>query len=183
MVFAVLPDLLLPEHISRWERGKWGEELTAKELKPLMREGWTVRHDLATRWAGNRDHVVGGSAVFLLDSKNLNDSEVRVDGCELVVTRIDNPEDSYKQDKPIYSIERSARSFSRELAAEVGFPVAVYPVIVLWAIFPQETVYAGNVAVVSGERLAEFIRGRPVDLFDVSKRESVARWLRALPSA
>ena len=32
MGFHVLPDMLLPDHIARWERGAWREQNTAKAL-------------------------------------------------------------------------------------------------------------------------------------------------------
>jgi hypothetical protein len=70
MAYFMLPDALMPEHIARWQRGAWGEQNTAKALKPLRRQGWLIRHDLATGYAkANRDHVAVGPAVYLLDSK------------------------------------------------------------------------------------------------------------------
>jgi hypothetical protein len=39
----------MPDHIRRWERGAWGEQLTAKALLPLRKEGWLVRHDGAAQ--------------------------------------------------------------------------------------------------------------------------------------
>lgn len=61
-----------PGHIERWQEGAWGEEWTAKELRPLSHEGWTVLHDRRDGPNGraNLDHVlVGPGGVFLLDSK------------------------------------------------------------------------------------------------------------------
>ena len=37
MAYFMLPDALMPEHIARWQRGAWGEQNTAKALKPLRR--------------------------------------------------------------------------------------------------------------------------------------------------
>lgn len=48
-----------PEFIENWRRGAEGERRTAKALRPLVKHGWTVIHDLPGEY-GNRDHVVVG---------------------------------------------------------------------------------------------------------------------------
>src|SRR4051794_35891008 len=93
-----LPQVLMPGWISNWQEGAWGEQATAKELRRLP-GGWAVRHDVAARASGNRDHVVAGPSVFLLDTKNLNDSIVTVEGGALRVTRIESPTDGYVIDR------------------------------------------------------------------------------------
>jgi hypothetical protein len=54
-----------------WRRGARGERRTARRLRPLLREGWTVLHDVAIPASrANGDHVlVGPPGVFLVDSK------------------------------------------------------------------------------------------------------------------
>jgi Nuclease-related domain len=59
-----------PNFIENWRQGRDGERATAKELRTLRSEGWSVRHDLEDKY-GNLDHVVvGPGGVFLLDTKN-----------------------------------------------------------------------------------------------------------------
>ena len=55
-----------------WRRGARGERRTARQLRPLLRRGWVVFHDLAIPRSGaNADHlVIGPGGVFLIDSKN-----------------------------------------------------------------------------------------------------------------
>ena len=66
MAYLMLPDALMPEHIARWQRGAGGEQKTARALKPLRKEGWLIRHDLATGYGNsNRDHIAAGPAVRL----------------------------------------------------------------------------------------------------------------------
>ena len=88
-----------PDHIQRWERGAWGEEWTAKELRPLKKEGWVVRHDRPHRNGySNRDHILVGRGVYLLDTKNLED-ELTLEGTSLRVRRIAQPRGTYVLDR------------------------------------------------------------------------------------
>src|SRR6266511_1587404 len=54
-----------------WRRGARGERRTARKLRPLLRAGWTVLHDVAIPQSrANADHLlIGPPGVFLVDSK------------------------------------------------------------------------------------------------------------------
>jgi hypothetical protein len=54
-----------------WRRGARGERRTARKLRPLLRAGWTVLHDVAIPDSrANADHLlIGPPGVFLVDSK------------------------------------------------------------------------------------------------------------------
>ena len=54
-----------------WRRGARGERRTARALRPLLRVGWTVLHDVAIPDSrANADHVlIGPPGVFLVDTK------------------------------------------------------------------------------------------------------------------
>jgi hypothetical protein len=179
----MLPDTLMPDHIQRWQRGAWGEQNTAKALKPLQKEGWLVRHDLATGYRNtNRDHIATGPAVYLLDSKLLKD-EVWLDTSGLHVRRVDASQDEYVVPDLTARMDRAARALKRNLDASVGFPVAVYPVVVIWGQFAAGAQWDGNVAYVDGDKLSNWLRERPTDLLDERKRQAVREWLLALPRA
>ena len=135
VAWAAIREMAAPDHIQRWERVAWGEQWTAKELRPLKKQGWILRHDIANG-AGNRDHIVVGGAVFLLDTKNLED-DLTLENGVLRVRRIDQPRDSYLLDKLNGWMLRSARSLSREIRRETGEGVWVYPVVVLWGRFDE----------------------------------------------
>lgn len=183
MAVWMFPDAVLPDHIARWQRGAWGEQETAKVLKPLRKQGWLVRHDLATGYGNtNRDHVAAGPAVYLLDSKLLKD-EVWLDREGLHVRRMDDSDDEYLRKAPTAWMAAAARALKRDLDTAVGFPVAVYPVVVIWGHFAAGVQWDGTVAYVDGEKLAEWLSERPVDLLDERKRKAVHEWLRALPRA
>jgi hypothetical protein len=112
MGFYVLPDMLLPDHIARWERGAWGEQNTAKALKPLRKQGWLIRHDLASGYANaNRDHIAVGPAVYLLDSKLLKD-RVWIKGGRLHVHRLDASGDKYDVEAPTRRMAAAAKSLN-----------------------------------------------------------------------
>jgi hypothetical protein len=183
MAYLMLPEALMPDHIARWQRGAWGEQRTARALKRLRKEGWLIRHDLATGYGNtNRDHVAAGPAVYLLDSKLLKD-EVWVDEAGLHVRRVDESHDEYVVPGLTARMSGAARVLKRDLDAAVGFPVAVYPVVVIWGHFAASAQWDRNVAYVDGEKLASWLAERPVDLRDERKRAAVRQWLRALPRA
>jgi hypothetical protein len=54
-----------------WRRGARGERRTARALRPLLRAGWSVLHDVAIPGSrANADHLlIGPPGVFLVDSK------------------------------------------------------------------------------------------------------------------
>ena len=173
----------MPDHIARWERGAWGEQNTAKVLKPLTKEGWLVRHDLARRSSrGNWDHIVAGPSVYLLDSKLLRD-HVWLEGDVLYVRRVDDSGDEYSMRSVTPGMRNAARALERDMDDALGFPVAVYPVVVIWGHFAAGVQHAGGVTYVDGENLADWLRSRPADLRDERKREMVREWLRSLPRA
>jgi hypothetical protein len=174
---------VLPDHIARWERGAWGEQNTAKALKPLKKKGWLVRHDLATGYGEtNRDHVAVGPAVYLLDSKLLKDKVWLSDG-RLHVRRVDASQDEYSVRAPTQQMTAAAKALKRDLDAAVGFPVAVYPVVVIWGHFEAGDQWDNGVAYVDGDKIGDWLEQRPVDLRDESKRQAVRDWLRGLPRA
>ncbi len=190
--FFLLPDALMPDYIARWQRGVWGEQSTAQELRRLSKRDWLVRHDLATgRGRSNRDHVAAGPAVYLLDSKMLKD-EVWVNDQGLHVRRIGPVDDEYVDRHLTQRMSAAARAVKRELDAAVGFPVAVYSVVVIWGHFAQGAYWdtsssrpdgEGAVAYVDGERIADWLAHRPMDLVDPTKRAAVKAWLKSLPRA
>jgi hypothetical protein len=178
VVWGVVIETFIPDHINRWQRGAFGEQYTAKALKPLRKDGWVIRHDLQTR-NGNRDHIVAGGGVYLLETKNLSDSEVTLEGDGLRVRRIDQPTDTYLMDQLTSQMERRARKLWREIRVSTGTSVYIHPVVVLGARFPEQEAYARGVAYVAGDRLAKWLSERPVELEGV-RREQAAAWLRGL---
>jgi Nuclease-related domain len=181
--WMMLPQIFMPRQIFYWQMGAWGEQKTASELKRLKKQGWVVRNDAAWGEHGNHDHVVAGPAVFLINSKNTPDSSVTVEGEALRVTSIDVPADGYLADKWIPAVRREALSLKRRLDREVGFPVAVYPVLALWADFPAGQTHIGDVCVVDGMKLVDWVGSRKPDLMRPEKRQAVEKWVRDLPSA
>jgi len=142
-----------------------------------------IRHDLTTGYAStNRDHITVGPAVYLLDSKLLKD-RVWIEDGRLYVHRLDASDDEYNVEAPTKRMAAAAKALKRDLEATVGFPVAVYPVVVIWGHFDAGEQWDGGVAYVDGDKIATWLLGRPVDLRDERKREAVRDWLRALPRA
>lgn len=180
--FTLMPEALMPEHISRWQRGMWGEQMTERELKQLTREGWSVRHALRWTKRADHDHLVCKGAVFVLNSKNVKDSKVTVEGNALRVSHLEG-EDSYLADRWVPCVAAEARSLKIKVGQLAGTSVYVYPVLVIWGEFAAKATHIGDVAVVRGDFLADWLRSQPVDLLTAEKRQSVADAVRALPNA
>ena len=181
--WLTIPEVVMPSHIFNWQLGAWGEQMTASELKRLPREGWVVRHDVAWGERGNHDHVVAGGAVFLVNSRNLPDGVVTIENGSIRIGRIDYPSDGFIADQWIPRVANEARSLKRRLERELGFPVAVYPVIAIWARFEPHNAYVGEVLLVDGHTLVDALKSRPIDLLNDEKRRRVAEWVSSLPCA
>ena len=108
--WIVLPDALMPAWIRNWQVGSWGEQNTASELRRLP-TGWVRRNDRASPNGGNRDHVVAGPAVYVLDTKNLSDSEVTIEGSGLRVSHLEGS-DGYLLDR--FPVRRHAKQLEQE---------------------------------------------------------------------
>ena len=101
----------------------------------------------------------------------------------LHLRRVDDSGDSYVVPAPTSTMLKAARALERDIDPAVGFPVAVYPVVVIWGHFEAGVQYEGDVAYVDGDQLADWLRLRPIDLHDERMREIVREWLGALPRA
>lgn len=184
MAIRALPDMLMPGHIFNWQLGAWGEQMTATELAKLPRKEWLVRHDLVWGKNGaNHDHVVAGAAVYVLNSKYLKDSRIEIEGGNLRVQRLDDEDDSYLADRWVPIAGAEANSLKRELEKALGFGVAVYPVIVLWGDFDSEPRWIGDVVILHGLSVADWISSRPADLLKPEKRQAVADYVRSMERA
>jgi Nuclease-related domain len=148
-----------PAHIEQWLRGAQGERMTERALRPLRRSGWSFVHDVDTN-RGNRDHVaVGPAGVFLIETKR-PDGAVCVDGDQLRVQRLDDPDQHYTIDRLGARIRAEAARLSEELAAATGHRCWVQPVVVLWAPFAQRTLERNRVTYLQGDELAAWLRSR-----------------------
>jgi hypothetical protein len=171
-----------PWFIERWRFGREGERWTEKELRKVEQRGWSVRHDLANDGYGNLDHIViGPGGLFLIDSKHLQGRVVMED--EGLVCRFEtSPLSSYPLDRPPEQVGRAAYYLERRLDNTLGWLPRVHGVIALWAEFSEEEVQVGEVAVIHGRSLAEWLLRQPrrwSETAEAAIREAVA----ALPAA
>jgi hypothetical protein len=97
------------------------------------------------------------------------------------VSALDDPPDSYHADGWLPGTAREAGALAQKPRRELGFAAAVYPVVVLCADFPQRQLYVGDVCVVSGHELADWLRSRPADPLNEHKRKQVANWVGSPP--
>lgn len=165
MTFCLFVGDSPPPHIENWRTGAHGERRTAAALAPLRRHGWILFHDLPWGRAGgqrNLDHVVvGPGGVYLLDTKWLGGTAlVEEDVVRLI--RKDDPGNSYSMDRLAPSIRARAAALKQEIAQpELRW---VQGVVVFWNDLRPPVVNDGNPVYVSGERLREWLLGRPHEL-------------------
>ena len=148
-----------PHHVESWRTGADGEKASERQLRPLLRRGWTLFHDIETAY-GNIDHVlVGPAGVFLLESKRPG-GVAKVKAGKLIVRWREDPEDGYENDSIAVRARAGAASLRSALGSE-GVAVWVQAVVVLWTEFDQRSTESGRVAWVRGRDLAAVLAGRP----------------------
>lgn len=147
-----------PAWIENWQDGAWGEEATAKALKPLVKAGWTLLNDLDSG-TGNIDHLlVGPPGVFMLDSKRWH-GIVHVTADRATVQRRELGTLRYNVDDAS-RMRWLASEVSRRLRESSRVREWVRPVIVVWGDFPQQC--AGDtVTYLHGDNLASWLESQP----------------------
>jgi hypothetical protein len=150
-----------PAAIANWQAGAFGEEETAKALRPLEREGWVVLHDLANGSA-NFDHVVlGPNGVFCLNSKWPSYRlELTADG--KVIGRHEYDDDlTIDMESTWRKARGEAAALHDQILARCGRSVWVQPVVVWWGTVDGGGRLVDRVGVVEGKNLAARLRTNP----------------------
>ncbi len=140
-----------------WRRGARGERRTARHLNKLVRDGWTVLHDLAIPQSrANGDHLlIGPPGVFLIDSKAWHGIiTLAVDGSAL------------HNGHPLDQTLATVRWEAQQLATTIGAPVlpllCVHDTQIPWG-----EVYVDNVPVLTPTKLLPLLRSLPAHMDDV----------------
>ena len=156
----------MPAWVENWKTGGDGELATARQLAQLP-SAWVVRHDLdrIPGVKGNVDHLVAGPAgVFVVETKNWGDWQVRVDSGRLRrVRRLadDRPSDAMDA---IGQPKNAARHVHEALKSDAPGRFFVTPVLVIWADQVPDPVTVNGVWVVPGEQLADWLSNRESDM-------------------
>ncbi len=149
-----------PQHVQNWKRGAEGERKTAKALKPLLRMGWAVEHDVQQDGRANLDHVLTGpSGIFLLETKNLAGT-ISVEDGVLVARQFDDPDEIYRYRSLAPRLRGQAKELSARLHDESGRRTWVNAVAVVWGHFPQSLVSHESVTYIHGDRLAHWLTSK-----------------------
>lgn len=145
----------------RWQQGARGEQATARLLRPLTRQGYTVLHDraLGGNSRANLDHlVIGPHGVAVLDSKQWNKNmRVRQRGGYVWAGRT-------RGDKIAGSLQYEQRRVASALLAECGTDVVVTAALVI-----------------HGPRLSAW-RTWQISGIPMLQGRAVRRWIRQLPA-
>jgi Nuclease-related domain len=151
-----------PAYIGKWGVGAAGERRTAKALRPLLRKGWRVTHDVQ-RAHENFDHVlVGPPGVILLETK-VRSGTVSLEDGMLTIRYPDDPDEVVRLPRLAAQMRGRAAQLKATHRFEDGARRWVTPVVVLWADFSQRCVECDGITYLHGSELV--------------------RWLRSLPSA
>jgi hypothetical protein len=149
-----------PGYVVNWGLGAEGERRTAKVLRPLLRKGWTVTHDVQ-RPHENFDHVLAGPpGVFLLETK-VRVGTVRLEQGTPTIRYPDDPDEVVTLPRLAAQMHGRARDLRAALRFENGAPRWVTPVVVLWADFPERCVEHDGVTYVHGDELVGWLRSLP----------------------
>jgi hypothetical protein len=137
-----------------WRRGAKGERRTARALRPLLRAGWAVLHDVAIPGSrANGDHLlVGPPGVFLVDSKAWHgritlgpDGSARHDG--------------HPMDGTLATVRWEADQLTTALGAPVIPMLCVHDTHLPWS-----ELYAQGIPVLTPGRLVATLRALPAHL-------------------
>jgi hypothetical protein len=140
-----------------WRRGARGERRTARQLRKLVRAGWTVLHDLAIPHSrANGDHLlIGPPGVFLVDSKAWHGRiTLSVDGS------------AWHNGHPLDGALATVRWEAEQLAGVLGAPV-IPMLCVHDTQIPWGELYVDSVPVLGPGRLVATLQALPPHMDEV----------------
>jgi hypothetical protein len=148
---------LVSAETAAWRRGARGERRTARHLHKLVRQGWTVLHDVAVPGSrANGDHLlIGPPGVFLVDSKAWHGQITEaVDG------------QAWHNGHPLDQTIATVRWEAEQVAAALGPPVL--PLLCVHDTrMPWDEIYVDNVPVLTPGRLLTLLRSLPAHMDQV----------------
>ncbi len=140
-----------------WRRGVRGERRTARHLRKLARQGWTVLHDLAIPGSrANGDHLlIGPPGVFLVDSKAWHGHiTLAIDGS------------AWHNGHPLDQTLATVRWEAQQLAGAIGAPVL--PLLCVHDTrIPWDEIYVDSVPVLTPAKLLALLRSLPAHMDDI----------------
>jgi hypothetical protein len=147
----------LSTETAAWRRGARGERRTARALRKLVRQGWTVLHDVAVPGSrANGDHLlIGPPGVFLVDSKAWHGRITQaVNGAAW--------HNGHPLDETIATVRWEAQQLDGALGAPVLPLLCVHDTRIPW-----DEVYVDNVPVLTPARLLALLRSLPAHMDQV----------------
>jgi hypothetical protein len=140
-----------------WRRGARGERRTARALRKLVRQGWTVLHDVAVPGSrANGDHLlIGPPGVFLVDSKAWHGHITQAaDGS------------AWHNGHPLEQTLATVRWEAQQLAGAIGAPVL--PLLCVHDTrIPWDEIYIDSVPMLTPTKLLALLRSLPAHMDEV----------------
>jgi hypothetical protein len=140
-----------------WRCGARGERRTARHLNKLVRQGWTVLHDLAIPHSrANGDHLlIGPPGVFLVDSKAWHG-----------IIALAGDGSAWHNGHPLDQTLATVRWEAQQVATTLGVPVL--PLLCVHDTrIPWDEIYVDNVPVLTPARLLALLRSLQAHLDEV----------------
>jgi hypothetical protein len=147
------------DSVLNWGRGAEAERMTEAALRPLLDEGWRVRHDLQFH-RGNIDHLLTGPAgTFLLETKAPR-GRVSIEHDVLVARPFDDPEGARRWTRLRSQLDRQLTELEHGRVPGIRKVRLVQPVVVIWGDFEQGVTESGGIVYVHGDQLVSWLRAR-----------------------
>lgn len=163
VVFGAFKMVVLVKKIRNVRLGLEAETAIGQELDQLMKDGFSVYHDIPGDKAFNIDHVVvGPQGVFAVETKGRSKPVTSNEGeghrVEYKDGRLIFP--GWTEKAPLEQAKRNAEWLRKWLTSAVGASVSVKPVLMLpgWYI---ETKSRPNVAVMNGTNCRAYFARQP----------------------
>lgn len=157
-VFGAFKTVKLVEKARNLRLGLEAESAVGEELNLLMKDGFSVFHDIPGDKAFNVDHVVvGPTGVFAVETKGRAKLAKKGDKSAYTVElrdgRLHFPD--WTSTDPLDQAKRNAEWVRKWLSSAVGEPVAVKPVLVFpgWMVQRKDK---SDVAVISGKECGSY---------------------------
>ncbi|RBY84530.1 hypothetical protein DQ241_17805 [Blastococcus sp. TF02A-30] len=148
--------------VHAWAAGNEARRRTAHALRDVARTGWDVDHDVRLPGGQRIDHLVAGpSGLFLLASRAWQ-GVVTVDHKGATITPVHDPAAAWTARGAHRSLPATASTVVRALSTTTGGHLPPpRPVVVVWAVFPEQVTVCAGVSYVAGEHLVDWLVAQP----------------------
>lgn len=174
LTYCSLKIVRLTKELRNHRLGFEAETAVGQELNLLMKDGFSVFHDVPGDKEFNVDHViVGTQGVFAVETKG-RAKPLRIEGVETHRVKYDGKQllfPGWSESKPLEQARRNADWLRKWLSSAVGVPVDVKPVLMLPGWYIERTSPPGMAVMNATNCRGFFVKSRDVQLDDQLVRQ------------